>query len=400
MAVIKANTKTNAQFSAANAILAQGEIVFVTDVGMFKVGDGSTRYTDLAYTAIGPPGPAGADGADGADGATGPTGPTGPAGPNTITVASTGVVSGTVGRVFFEGAGNVVQQSSLFNYDTSGAAMFGGSTIRGTRLTVVNSSDTATVKNIVVRNAADSTDRLIVYGDGTIKSLPSSTDFNSSNELQYHIENTSGTNVGISFKGTNSQGFIYVNQPDTAIKMGQVVSGVVQPVLSFRYNNDFRAATIRGNSGVSLAVGLTLVNVQPNREWGMLIGHTTNTILGSGGFGILDVTSGNYSVTVNGSTLNVGIGSILATARLHIRAGSATANTAPVKLTSGTLTTVAEPGAWEYNNTFHLTNSDATRRHVVTAPNTTKVTAGAPYANDGYIIMNIGGTDFKIMTTA
>jgi len=54
----------------------------------------------------------------------------------------------------------------------------------------------------------------------------------------------------------------------------------------------------------------------------------------------------------------------------------------------------------EYNNTFHLTNSDATRRHIATAPNTTKVTAGAPYTNDGYVVINIGGTDFKVMTTA
>jgi hypothetical protein len=70
------------------------------------------------------------------------------------------------------------------------------------------------------------------------------------------------------------------------------------------------------------------------------------------------------------------------------------------KLTTGTNLTTAEVGAIEYNNTFHVTNSDATRRHVVLAPNTTKVTASAPYTNDGYIIINIGGTDFKVMTTA
>lgn len=88
------------------------------------------------------------------------------------------------------------------------------------------------------------------------------------------------------------------------------------------------------------------------------------------------------------------------TAHLHIGAGTATANSAPIKINSGSLMTTPENGAIEYNNTFHVTNSDATRRHIVTAPNTTKVTAGAPYTNDGYIIVNIGGTDFKLMTTA
>lgn len=70
------------------------------------------------------------------------------------------------------------------------------------------------------------------------------------------------------------------------------------------------------------------------------------------------------------------------------------------KLTTGTNLTTAEAGAIEYNNTFHVTNSDAIRRHIVTAQNATKVTASAPYTNDGYIIINIGGTDFKVMTTA
>jgi hypothetical protein len=91
---------------------------------------------------------------------------------------------------------------------------------------------------------------------------------------------------------------------------------------------------------------------------------------------------------------------VSATAKLHIAAGSASASTAPIKLTSGTVMSTAEAGAMEYNNTFHLTNSDATRRHIVLAPNTTKVTASAPYVNDGYIVVNIGGIDFKLMTTA
>ncbi len=97
---------------------------------------------------------------------------------------------------------------------------------------------------------------------------------------------------------------------------------------------------------------------------------------------------------------NVGFGVTPATAVIHLKAGTATASTAPLKFTTGTNLTTAEVGVMEYNNTFHLTNSDATRRHIVTAPNTTKVTAGAPYTNDGYVVMNIGGTDFKLMTTA
>ncbi len=96
--------------------------------------------------------------------------------------------------------------------------------------------------------------------------------------------------------------------------------------------------------------------------------------------------------------VTVGIGMTDALAYLQIAAGTTTK--APFRLTSGTNKTTAASGEMEYNNTFHLTNSDATRRHIVLAPNTTKVTAGAPYTNDGYVVMNIGGTDFKVMTTA
>lgn len=48
------------------------------------------------------------------------------------------------------------------------------------------------------------------------------------------------------------------------------------------------------------------------------------------------------------STGNIGIGVTVPTAALHIKAGTATASTAPLKLTSGTLLTSAEAGAVEF----------------------------------------------------
>lgn len=91
---------------------------------------------------------------------------------------------------------------------------------------------------------------------------------------------------------------------------------------------------------------------------------------------------------------------VTGTAYIHLKAGTATANTAPLKFTTGTNLTTAEAGALEYNNTPHFTNSDATRRHIALSPSSTKTTAGAPYTNDGYITLSIGGVDVKVMTTA
>jgi hypothetical protein len=129
------------------------------------------------------------------------------------------------------------------------------------------------------------------------------------------------------------------------------------------------------------------------------IGARHNTS-GNGGLIFGDGSTNTMFVGTASGNRNVGIGTTNPLAVLHLKAGTAAANTAPLAFTSGTLLTTPVSGRVEYNNTFHLTNSDNVRRHIVTAPNATKVTAGAPYANDGYVVMNIGGTDFNVMTTA
>lgn len=53
----------------------------------------------------------------------------------------------------------------------------------------------------------------------------------------------------------------------------------------------------------------------------------------------------------------VGIGVTSPTAFLHLLAGTATANTAPLKFTSGTKLTAAEAGVYEYNGNHLLTNA-------------------------------------------
>jgi hypothetical protein len=59
---------------------------------------------------------------------------------------------------------------------------------------------------------------------------------------------------------------------------------------------------------------------------------------------------------------NVGIGLTSPTAVLHLKAGTATANTSPLKFNSGTNLTTAESGAVEYDGTnFFMTNSTPTR---------------------------------------
>ena len=101
-----ARSDTAARWSSVNPTLSVQEIAFESDTGRFKVGDGATAWTWLAYATgeqgetgpVGSAGPAGATGATGAvgpagadstvPGPTGPTGPTGPAGATGATGAA------------------------------------------------------------------------------------------------------------------------------------------------------------------------------------------------------------------------------------------------------------------------------------------------------------------------
>ena len=98
--------------------------------------------------------------------------------------------------------------------------------------------------------------------------------------------------------------------------------------------------------------------------WGLQVGNGTVGALfqvygGKAGFvgfngsayNSLDIRSGISTQLFLATNGNVGIGQTSPTAVLHIKAGTASAGTAPIKLTSGTNLTVAEAGAMEYNGT-------------------------------------------------
>lgn len=49
MTIIKIRRDTDANFTSSNLVLSDGERVFVTDLNLYKIGDGSTSYIDLPY---------------------------------------------------------------------------------------------------------------------------------------------------------------------------------------------------------------------------------------------------------------------------------------------------------------------------------------------------------------
>jgi len=78
---------------------------------------------------------------------------------------------------------------------------------------------------------------------------------------------------------------------------------------------------------------------------------------GLGTLGSLVVDTNTLVANATGYEDKVGIGTATPTARLHLRAGTATAGTAPIKFTTGTLLTTPETGTIEfYNDRFYITN--------------------------------------------
>ncbi len=123
------------------------------------------------------------------------------------------------------------------------------------------------------------------------------------------------------------------------------------------------------------------------------------------------VTAGtnSYGLTVNTQTGatnnycaafldgNTGFGTAAPTALIHAAAGTATAGTAPLKLTSGTNLTTAEAGAFEYNGTnLFFTRSGTTREGVLTGVTIATETV----VSDTTLTLNFAGTSYKILLKA
>ncbi len=107
-----------------------------------------------------------------------------------------------------------------------------------------------------------------------------------------------------------------------------------------------------------------------------------------------------HTANLNGLTIGTNSyfgGNSTAGAKITIAAGAATANTAPLKFTSGTNLTTAVAGVMEYNGTnLFFTRTGTTRQSVLTANVVTTEVA----VSDTTVTININGTDYKLLAKA
>lgn len=161
---------------------------------------------------------------------------------------------------------------------------------------------------------------------------------------------------------------------------------------------------------------LSAINLQDSATSGWLYklgsSYTTSGIYKSGAL-VLDNTGDvglnastgkaiNFGVNgvVNNNITSSGIyvgGSAAASARLHISAGSSTAGTAPIKLTSGTNMSTAETGAIEYNGTELFFTRTGTTRETLISGKVVTGTFSTP-STTTVVQVVINGTTYNLQT--
>lgn len=99
---------------------------------------------------------------------------------------------------------------------------------------------------------------------------------------------------------------------------------------------------------------------------------------------------------------NVGIGQTTPTAVLHLKAGTATASTAPIKLTSGTVLTAPEAGAMEFttDSLYFTTTTGPTRKTIAWADGSNLSGSALTKTDDTNVTMTLGGSPSNALLQA
>jgi len=130
--------------------------------------------------------------------------------------------------------------------------------------------------------------------------------------------------------------------------------------------------------------------------------HVGNQTKGSGNMisyrGAIAAATGAWNLYMDGTAQNylagnLGIGVTVPTSVLHLKAGTATANTAPLKFNTGTLLTAPEAGAVEFlTDSYYVTTTTGTIRRMVVAGTTGRAT-GQTAANASVATYTLGAAD-------
>jgi hypothetical protein len=239
-----------------------------------------------------------------------------------LTVGTTAITSGTVGRILFEGTGNVLQEDSALFWDNTNKRLGVGATpSTSVRLDVRAQGALSTDITFRVRNSADTADLISFRGDGSqwIQSVP----FIHAGTL------TGGTNTTQSlYIGYNSVALATSGTRNTIIGTGTgtTPSGLNQTAIGHSVN------TGGWSTSIAIGVGATLTS---NNSCMMGSEAYPFSTMGIGTGGLVESAANIQNMNLfvggvkNGFTLNTSAASKYF--RLSAQNGSGTGEGAPIQ---------------------------------------------------------------------
>jgi hypothetical protein len=278
-----------------------------------------------------------------------------------LEIGTTPIINGTVNRVLLEGEGNVVNQSPALSLSTNG--MLDVQAVSGFEAIKFKSQYTT-----VGYLGSDGGGAWLSSGVGltggafvvasTIARIRGA-------DIQFL------SNVGAEYARFNNVGFFGIGQPNPTARLHVKAADATSNVgFRFEKSNGTGDWFMLENNGELRIFG----NTNLIRSYSSASGESfpSYSFAGWSGYGLYSTGAGSIGLSTAGvgriiinNVGNVGISNTTPTAKLHLPAGTASASTAPIKLTAGTNMTTPENGAIEYDGTdFHITNSTLTRKAI------------------------------------
>jgi len=267
--------------------------------------------------------------------------------------------------------------------------------VSGTNIKTINSTSLLGSGDIAISASPGGSDTQVQFNDSSAFAGDAQFTFNKTSGLTT-ITGAGNTGVAL-FKAVTGSGTssVQINDNGTMVIDSDVGTGTFP--LTLKYNGTIMAQFSHPGS---LILGRN--GVQPTLTLGQNTGSSAGILNFSGGYAdIRTIGTGGtdtylrlatFSTTTAGHIAlmpgalsgsgGVGVGTVSPTALLHIKAGTATANTAPLKFTSGTLNTTAEAGAVEFlTDDFYATiTTGAARKGIVLNDGTALTSGRVPFA--------------------
>lgn len=217
-------------------------------------------------------------------------------GSSSLTVGTSPITSGTVGRILFEGTGNVLQQSANLFWDNTNARLGIGTSSPTAPVNIVGGTETFAgyQRSLWLKTSTNAKSSVELILENTFTTTGRMYEIASYSDGSFNI--TDRTNSGLRFKIDNT----YVQFHSSAAANANLI-GTVATINALWFNQTSATATT-SNYTLCNVSGLTLLNAPTGGSIYFRIGNSNKALLTNGGNLLLNTTTdAGYKLDVNGT---------------------------------------------------------------------------------------------------